>query len=76
MWWMHCLTHAWLSVQVFHMRSGPETLLTNPGLIAKVLMHRAKRTLQMPSASQAAVVHLLLLLLPSICFIRVMLLVY
>ena len=63
-------------MQVFHMRSGPETLLTNPGLIAKVLMHRAKRTLQKPSAAQATVVHLLLPLLLSICFTRIMLLVY
>lgn len=49
------------------MRSGPETLLTNPGLIAKVLIHRAKRTLQKPSASQAGKVHLFLLLLLLTC---------
>ena len=58
------------------MRSGPETLLTNPGLIAKVLVHRAKRALQKPSAPQAAAVHLLLLLLLSTCFFRNMSLVY
>ncbi len=63
-------------MQVFHMRSGPETLLTNPGLIAKVLMHRAKRALQKPSASQAAAVHLLLLLSLPTCFSRIVLLVY
>ena len=57
------------------MRSGPETLLTNPGLIAKVLVHRAKRTLQKPSALQAAVVHLSLLLLHFICSVRDILLV-
>ena len=57
-------------MQVFHMRSGPETLLTKPGLIAKVLLHRAQRTLQKPFASQAATVHLLLLLLLSVCFFR------
>ena len=57
------------------MQSGPETLLTNPGLIAKVLVHRAKRTFQQPSAMQAAAVHLLLLLLLSTCSFRSMLLV-
>ena len=58
------------------MRSGPETLLTNPGLIAKVLVHRAKRTLQKPSAFQATTVHLSLLLLLLITFFRHMLLIY
>ena len=39
-------------LQVFHMREGPEKLLT-PRLIAKVFLHRAARLLRSLSAQTA-----------------------
>ena len=50
-------------LQVFHMREGPEKLLT-PRLIAKVLLYRATHMFRKPSA-QAAKVFLLSSLLLS-----------